>query len=76
VKICLEEATDQQANDIAWKCLGYKFDPATDRYDAAVVFPKWKAKYPVPPDMVGVTRVYSDVAVDRPVRDANMDLMR
>ena len=31
------------------------------------VFPKWKSKYPSPPDVIGVTRIY-DPKVDRPVR--------
>ena len=31
------------------------------------VFPKWKSKYPSPPDVIGITRIY-DPKVDKPVR--------
>ena len=40
------------------------------------VFPKFAANYPTPPDLIGVTRNYADPAVDKPVRDASMNLMR
>lgn len=44
-------------------------------WTAERVFPKWAAKYPSPPDLVGVTRDFSP-EVDRDVRQASMDLMR
>lgn len=76
VKIVLLEATDIQCNEMAWKCLGYEFGVETQQWEAIRVFPKWKSKYPSPPDLIGVTRTYADVAIDRPVRDASMNLMR
>lgn len=75
VKIVNLETSDDQTNTLAWKCLGYRYDPATSQYNNDLVFPKWKAKYPTPPDLVGVRRIY-DPSVDKPVRDANMNLMR
>ena len=39
------------------------------------MFPKWAAKYPSPPDLIGVTRNFSP-EVDKEVRQASMDLMR
>jgi len=78
VKIVNLECSDIQCNQLCWKCLGYEYDPAMPQLFklSNKVFPKWAAKYPVPPDVIGVTRTYSDPAVDRIVRDANMDLMR
>ena len=78
VKIVNLECSDTQCNQLCWKCLGYEYDPNTPELFklSNKVFPKWAAKYPVPPDVIGVTRKYSDQAVDRLVRDANMDLMR
>lgn len=77
VKIVNLECSDNQCNQICWKCLGYAYDPIDQTFKLSdKVFPKWAAKYPVPPDVIGVTRDYSDPAVDRPVRDASMDLMR
>ena len=39
------------------------------------MFPKWRARFPQPPDLVGVTRVYSP-DVDEPVLRANQALHR
>jgi hypothetical protein len=75
VKIVNLETSDEQTNALVWKCLGYRLDPATGQYNNDLVFPKWKSKYPSPPDLIGIRRIY-DPAVDKPVRDANMNLMR
>eukprot|EP01040_Poterioochromonas_malhamensis_P003881 gene3881-4148_t len=75
VKIVNLEATDQQCNQLCWKCLGYRFNPQTGTYDNSDVFPNWKARFPHPPDLIGVKRIY-DPAVDKPVRDASVALMR
>ena len=75
LKIVTLEATDNQANELVWKCLGYKFSTITESYSADDVFPKWKAKYPQPPDLIGVKRIY-DPDVDKPFRNASMELMR
>lgn len=32
--------------------------PEEGRWDSTNVFPKWRARYPDPPDLVGVTRIY------------------
>lgn len=76
VKIVMLEATDQQCNDLFWNCLGYRYDAETQTYDNGKVFPKWRGKYPNPPDVIGVTRNYADVSIDKPVRDASMNMMR
>lgn len=77
VKIVNLECTDIQCNQLCWKCLGYIYDSEEAQFKLSdKVFPKWALKYPTPPDVIGVTRVYSDPAVDRLVRDANMNLMR
>lgn len=54
----LIESTDQQCNLLAWKCLGYKYNAETQLFELSNdVFPKWAAKYPIPPDLIG-TRFY------------------
>jgi len=73
VKIVREQCTDDQVNALVWKCLGYRLQ-RDGSYDTADVFPKWLAKYPSPPDLVGVTRVYSKT-VDEPVLRANQALV-
>lgn len=76
IKIVNLECTDQDCNYIAWKCLGYVFDENTSKFILSpAVFPKWAAKYPEPPDLIGITRNHS-AEVDKPVRDASMNLMR
>lgn len=74
LKIVLSETTDQEVNDIVWKCLGYKKDEATGEYSSEDVFPKWREKYPNPPDLVGVLRNYT-YELDRPVQKANQALV-
>eukprot|EP01038_Epipyxis_sp_PR26KG_P015211 gene15211-20490_t len=75
VKIANLEATDSQCNDLCWKCLGYVYNPTTDEYSNENVFPKWKLKYPSPPDVIGITHDY-DPLIDKPVRDASINLVR
>lgn len=75
IRIVNLEATDAECNLLCWKCLGYQYDDSTGTYSADNVFPKWKATYPHPPDVIGVTRSY-DAIIDKPVRDASMSLMR
>jgi hypothetical protein len=75
VKIVLLEASDMQCNQLGWKCLGYRFDPVSQQYNNDKVFPKWKEKYPSPPDLIGFTRNYEQ-EVDRPVREAIANLFR
>ena len=75
LKIVKLENTDAEVNNLVWKYLGYRKDEASGEWDASAVFPKWAAKYPQPPDLVGVTRVYSP-DVDEPVLRANQALHR
>ena len=37
---------------------GYRYVPTEGRWDNSNVYPKWRARYPEPPDLVGVTRIY------------------
>lgn len=75
IRIVNLETSDQQCNSLAWKCLGYRYNPIKKEYSNEKVFPKWQAKYPLPPDLIGVQRSY-DAELDRPVRDASMALVR
>ena len=67
--------SDADVNSLVWKYLGYRFDEETQEWDASAVFPKWAAKYPQPPDLVGVTRTYSR-EVDEPVLRAVQALQK
>ena len=71
--------TDEQVNALVWKCLGYRRATGSDgdggAWDTAEVFPKWRERFPAPPDLVGVTRIYSK-EVDEPVLRANQALHR
>ena len=75
VKIVSEEASDADVNVLLWKCLGYRYNAASSTWTSEEVFPKWAAKFPTPPDLIGVTRRY-DPETDKIVRNASMDLMR
>ena len=83
LKIVEESATDIDVNVLLWKCLGYSLSLDEDEDGPGVpngwsnvdVFPKWKSKFPSPPDLIGVTRKY-DPETDKEVRNASMDLMR
>ena len=75
LRIVLQETTDQETNELAWKYLGYSFDEETGSWDNSKVFPNWRKKYPTPPDLVGVTRTYSR-EVDEPVLRAVQSLQK
>lgn len=75
LKIVDLSASDEDCNTLAWKCLGYAYVEEQGVWNADNVFPKWRAKYPEPVDLIGVTRIY-DPSVDMPVRKASIDLMR
>ncbi|CAM9995071.1 unnamed protein product [Scytosiphon promiscuus] len=67
--------TDNEVNWLVWKCLGYRYDADKDSWSNEKVFPRWKERYPDPPDLLGVTRVY-EPAIDRPVIRASQAMMR
>lgn len=67
--------TDEECNALCWKCLGYSYNATSQTYSNENVFPKWRSRFPEPPDVIGVTRNYT-VAVDKPVRDASIALVR
>lgn len=67
--------TDLEVNTLVWKCLGYRFDESTEEWSPTEVFPKWKERFPDPPDFIGMKRVYSR-EVDVPSLRANQALVR
>jgi len=74
--ILLQEVPDQAVNELTWRCLGYRPDPAVaGGWSSEGVFPNWRKNYPTPPDLVGVTRTYSR-EVDEPVLRAVQALQR
>ena len=69
----LLETSDEEVNVLAWKCLGYSF--VDGAWDSGAVFPKWRERYPTPPDLLGMTRQYSK-AYDEPTLRAVQALQR
>lgn len=70
-----ELATDLEVNTLVWKCLGYRFDSVSEKWNDAEVFPKWKERFPDPPDLIGMRRLYSR-DVDLPSLRSNQELVR
>jgi hypothetical protein len=51
LRIVKGDIADSEVNLLLWKCLGYKQIDGVWTSDD--VFPKWRAKYPSPPDVIG-----------------------
>lgn len=75
LKILMIECSDLEVNTLVWKCLGYRFDEGEEEWKNDEVFPKWKEKYPSPPDLIGMQRIYSK-EVDQPSLRANQAIVR
>jgi len=73
LKIVLSECSDLEVNTLVWKCLGYRFEDG--KWTAAECFPNWKEKYPTPPDLIGMQRIYSP-DIDKPSLRSNQSLVR
>ena len=79
---CLMDSTTQfgsfyfiQVNTLMWKCLGYRFDAEKEEWTPEEVFPNWQERYPTPPDMIGMRRIYSK-EIDQPSLKANQSIVR
>lgn len=75
MKIVKIKCTDLEVNTLVWKGLGYRFDPDTETWNNEKVFPNWKNKFPSPPDLIGMQRVYSK-EVDQPSLRSNQQLVK
>jgi len=75
LKIVKSQTTDLEVNTLVWKCMGYRFDPEKEIWSPDEVFPKWKERFPDPPDFIGMRRVYSK-DVDEPSLRSNQALVR
>ena len=75
LRIILSMCTDAEVNELVWKCLGYRRKDGEGEWDASECFPKWKERFPTPPDLIGVTRIYSK-EIDGPSLKANQALVR
>lgn len=73
LKIVEDECSDLEVNTLVWRALGYKFQNGT--WDNTQVFPKWREKFPSPPDLIGMQRIFSK-AIDEPCMRANQQLVR
>ncbi len=47
-----DEIDDHTANHLVWYCLGYRYDPDTQRWDTTAVAEPWQQDYPEPPDFI------------------------
>lgn len=78
--ILMVRCTDLEVNTLVWKCLGYRFienedDRGKGEWNNEQVFPKWREKYPTPPDLIGMQRIYTK-EVDQVSLKANQSLVR
>eukprot|EP00526_Cylindrotheca_closterium_P015732 CAMPEP_0113605812 /NCGR_PEP_ID=MMETSP0017_2-20120614/2528_1 /TAXON_ID=2856 /ORGANISM="Cylindrotheca closterium" /LENGTH=270 /DNA_ID=CAMNT_0000514329 /DNA_START=45 /DNA_END=857 /DNA_ORIENTATION=- /assembly_acc=CAM_ASM_000147 len=71
-RIIERKASDLEVNTLVWKCLGYRFD---QEWKPEEVFPKWKERFPEPPDFIGMQRIYSK-EIDGPSLRNNQSLVR
>jgi hypothetical protein len=74
LKIVRIECSDLEVNTLVWKCLGYRFDD-DGQWNSDGCFPNWREKYPTPPDLIGMQRIYSP-EIDKPSLRANQALVR
>lgn len=74
-RILMLRCTDLEANTVVWKGLGYRFDAEKEEWTNEEVFPKWREKFPSPPDLIGMQRIYSK-EVDQPSLKSNQQLVR
>jgi hypothetical protein len=58
-RIIKRNASDLDVNTLVWKCLGYRFNASEESWSPDDVFPKWKDRFPTPPDFIGMQRIYS-----------------
>ena len=76
LRIVRIQCSDLEVNTLVWKCLGYRFDAASERWNNDNVFPNWKEKYPTtPPDFIGMRRIY-EKEIDQVSLKANQGLVR
>ena len=75
LKIVKIECNDLEVNTLVWKCMGYRFNEDTESWDSEEVFPNWREKYPTPPDLIGMQRVY-EREVDQISLRSNQALVR
>jgi hypothetical protein len=75
LKIVKIECSDLEVNTLVWKCMGYRFNEETEEWSSEEVFPNWREKYPTPPDLIGMKRVY-ERDVDQISLRSNQALVR
>jgi len=75
LKIVLSECTDLEVNTLVWKALGYRFDTTKEEWNASECFPNWREKYPTPPDLIGMQRIYAR-EIDQASLRSNQALVR
>lgn len=73
--IVKQELPDAQVNELVWKYLGYKRN-ADGSWDNSAVFPKWRERFPLPPDFIGHDDQASYAAEDGSIKIAVQGLQQ
>ncbi len=47
-----DEIDDATVNQLLWYCLGYRYDPSTQKWNNQQVPAEWQKEYPQPPDFI------------------------
>jgi len=65
---------DATVNCLVWQSLGYHYDEATKKWDAANAAPLWQEKYPEPPDFIDSRA--ATIQLTRSIPAANKQLLK
>ncbi len=47
-----EKLDDNTVNQLLWYYLGYRYNPANEKWDNSNVLPEWRDEFPQPPDFI------------------------
>jgi hypothetical protein len=69
-----DELDDLTANQLVWDCLGYHYDPTTEKWDHSAVPSEWREAYPEPPNFIESRP--ATVRLTRSIPEANKHLLK
>ncbi len=47
-----DQIDDATVNELVWHCLGYRYDPNSQKWDSTAADPQWREEYPEPPNFI------------------------
>ncbi|MDJ0694471.1 DUF1823 family protein [Mastigocoleus sp. MO_188.B34] len=47
-----DQIDDATVNKLVWHCLGYRYDPNSQKWDSTAADPQWREEYPEPPNFI------------------------